>query len=59
MKSLPLLLIVFSSLGSVLAADAPAPTPGPKINLLVISKTAGYRHQVIPTAIKTLLEIAQ
>ena len=59
MKTLISLLASISFLGGVLAADAPAAAAGPRINLLVISKTAGYRHQVIPTAIKALEEIAQ
>ena len=59
MKTILPLLMAFSMLGTVLAADAPAPTPSRMINLLVITKTAGYRHQVIPTAIKTLVEIGQ
>ena len=59
MKMILSLLTTFLLVGAAIAADAPAPAPGPKINLLVISKTAGYRHQVIPTAIKTLVEIGQ
>ena len=59
MKAILSLLMAFSMLGTVLAADAPAPTPSRVINLLVITKTAGYRHQVIPTAIRTLVEIGQ
>jgi len=59
MKTILSLLMAFSILGTVFAADAPAQTPSRKINLLVITKTAGYRHQVIPTAIKTLVEIGQ
>ena len=53
------LIMIFSFIGSVVAADAPVPNPAPRINLLVISKTAGYRHQVIPTGIKALVELAQ
>ena len=59
MNKLLQLLMTFSLLGAAVGADAPVPAPGPRINLLVISKTAGYRHQVIPTAIKALVEIAQ
>ena len=59
MKMILSLLTTFLLVGAAIAADAPAPAPGPKINLLVISKTAGYRHQAIPTGIKALVEIAQ
>ncbi len=59
MKMILRLLMALPFLGTVLASGAPASTPGPTINLLVISKTAGYRHQVIPTGIKTLVEMGQ
>jgi type 1 glutamine amidotransferase len=59
MKIILLLLMTSSLLGTALAADSPAAPVAPRINLLVISKTAGYRHQAIPTGIKTLVEIAQ
>ena len=59
MKTILPLLMTFAFLGAALAADSPALVPARSINLLVISKTAGYRHQAIPTGIKTLVEIAQ
>ena len=59
MKTILLILLASTFLGTALAAEAPTPAPARKINLLVISKTAGYRHQVIPTAIKALEEMGQ
>ena len=40
-------------------SETPAPWPATNNNMLVISKTAGYRHQAIPTGVKTLVELAQ
>jgi type 1 glutamine amidotransferase len=58
-KTIIRLLMSLSILGTAIAAETTPAPAGPRINLLVISKTAGYRHQVIPTGIKTLVEIAQ
>ena len=59
MKPTLYLLMTFAFVGAAMAADAPVAAPARSINLLVISKTAGYRHQAIPTGIKTLVEMAQ
>lgn len=45
-------------LGAALVANS-ALAETPRLRILAISKTDGYRHQVIPTAIKTLAEMAQ
>ncbi|MDR6675420.1 type 1 glutamine amidotransferase [Xanthomonas translucens] len=51
----PLAFPLVTLLAGVVAAAAPTPTPE---RMLIFSKTAGFRHESIPTAVATLRQLA-
>jgi type 1 glutamine amidotransferase len=52
-----IVLLVLGCVVSLLAVPGATPAPSPSLRLLVFTKTAAYRHDSIPAALRTIREL--